>query len=75
MKRKAPIKRKKTVANKTSLLFTAMMLAGVIVIIWLKMWLVGSIATSTIKSISGHCGNSYGIEAVFSGDFFCPEVQ
>jgi hypothetical protein len=72
-KAKTPAIRKKE--SKHGLIITAMMMAGLIVIIWLKMWLVGSLFTSVIKSVSGHCGHYYGIEAVFSGDFFCPTLE
>jgi hypothetical protein len=42
-------------------------------LIFLKLWLVGSLLTSGIKAISGHCGQTYGIESVVSGNWFCPD--
>lgn len=37
-----------------------------------KLWLIGSLATSSIKAISDDCGTRYGIEKVVSGNWFCP---
>lgn len=37
-----------------------------------KLWLIGSLATSSIKAISDDCGIRYGIEKLVSGNWFCP---
>ena len=36
-------------------------------------WLVGSGITSGIKAAKDQCGTRYGVESVFSGNWFCPE--
>lgn len=38
----------------------------------LKIWIVGSLLTSTVKVASGDCGKHYPIEHVMSGNWFCP---
>lgn len=39
-----------------------------------KVWVVGSFATSMVKTASDDCGETYGIP-FFSQDWFCPEVE
>lgn len=38
----------------------------------LKVWLIGSLITSAVKTAKDDCGKRYGIEALFSGNWFCP---
>lgn len=43
------------------------------VVLTVKLWFFGSLVTSGIKSISGKCGTTYGVESipVISGNWFC----
>jgi hypothetical protein len=41
----------------------------------LKLWLVGSLITSTVKTVSHDCGQTYPVERVVSGNWFCPSVK
>ncbi len=45
----------------------------VIVVLIIKLWFFGSLVTSGVKSISGSCGTTYGVESIpiISGDWFC----
>lgn len=36
-------------------------------------WVAGSAITSGVKVAKDQCGTRYGVESVFSGDWFCPE--
>ena len=45
---------------------------GVIV---LKIWLLFSLATSTIKVVKDDCGQTYRIERFASGNWFCPSSK
>jgi len=49
----------------------------VVAILWFKIWLFGSLATSAIKSVSDNCDKQYSIEGVLfiSGDWFCPSKE
>jgi hypothetical protein len=38
----------------------------------LKFWLIGSLLTSGIKAAKDDCGQTYSVESVLSGDWFCP---
>jgi hypothetical protein len=51
------------------LFFGAVALA--ISLIILKFWIVGSLLTSSIKVVSHDCGQTYSIEKVVSGNWFC----
>jgi hypothetical protein len=39
----------------------------------LKIFVVGSLITSSVKSLSDDCGKTYGVEAVVSGNWFCAD--
>ena len=41
-------------------------------LVTLKLWLIGSLVTSTVKTVKGDCGQTYGVETVLSGNWFCP---
>ena len=43
-----------------------------IALVLLKVWIIGSLATSTLKTLKNDCGKRYGVESVLSGDWFCP---
>jgi hypothetical protein len=45
------------------------------IVITFKVWLFGSLITSSVKSIAGSCGKTYGVEVipVVSGNWFCSE--
>lgn len=36
-----------------------------------KIWLVGSLLTSGVKSLSSNCQKEYPVEVVLSGNWFC----
>lgn len=38
-------------------------------------WGVGSLVTSAVKSSTNSCGQTYPIEAIFSGSLLCPIVE
>lgn len=38
-------------------------------------WGIGSAITSGVKAMSDSCGKRYPVEAFFSGDWFCPEME
>jgi len=38
-------------------------------------WVVGSVIISGIKAGTSSCGKRYVVEAVFSGDWFCPAQE
>lgn len=38
-------------------------------------WIAGSAITSGIKAGTQSCGKRYVVEAVFSGDWFCPAKE
>lgn len=38
-------------------------------------WLGGSVITSGVKAVAENCDSRYPVEAVFSGDWFCPEQK
>lgn len=37
-------------------------------------WVIASAATSGIKALTDNCGTEYRVEAVVSGDWFCPDA-
>lgn len=45
----------------------------VVVIAVFQVWVIGSGLTSGIKAISGSCGQTYPVESIFSGNWFCPK--
>lgn len=46
-----------------------------IALVLLKLWVIGSLATSTLKTLKNDCGQRYGVESVLSGDWFCPSPK
>lgn len=36
------------------------------------LWLTASAITSGVKALSEDCGQTYGVESVVSGNWFCP---
>jgi cytochrome b len=38
-------------------------------------WVAGSAITSGVKAAKDQCGTRYGVESVFSGNWFCPEDE
>lgn len=38
----------------------------------LKLWLIGSLVTSVVKTVKDDCAQTYGVETVLSGNWFCP---
>lgn len=49
---------------------------AIVLIIVLKIWFWGSLITSSVKSVGGNCGTSYGIEGkLISGNWFCPNKE
>ena len=38
-------------------------------------WVVGSVIISGIKAGTSSCGKRYVVEALFSGDLFCPAQE
>lgn len=38
-------------------------------------WVCGSALTSGIKAGTSNCGQTYSVESVFSGDWFCPKKE
>ena len=47
----------------------------VTVALTVKVWLVGSLLTSSVKAMSDDCGKTYGVELVpvIQGNWFCTE--
>ena len=43
-------------------------------VLWLKVWIVGSLITSGVKAVSDKCGTTYSVEGVvgITGNWFCP---
>jgi hypothetical protein len=40
-----------------------------------KVWVAGSLITSTVKAASEKCGTTYVVEGFVRGDWFCPEKK
>ena len=38
-------------------------------------WVGASAVTSAIKAVSGNCGQTYGVEPVIQGNWFCPKTK
>ncbi len=50
--------------------------ALIVVVITFKLWLFGSLAVSTVKSLSDNCGHRYPVEVyVINGNWFCSEEK
>jgi hypothetical protein len=49
------------------------MIAFYIVIAFAPVWVVGSVLTSGIKAGTKQCGQTYPIEKVLGGNWFCPK--
>lgn len=49
-------------------------LGFVLSIVFFKLWLIGSVITSGVKSMSDDCGRTYGVPVV-SQDWFCSEGE
>jgi len=50
--------------------------AQIVVVIfglWFNLWVIPSAITSGIKAVSDKCGQTYPVEKVWSGDWFCPD--
>ena len=67
-------------SNDSTGIFIAFTVIGGILLISLiltfKLWLFGSLAVSSIKTLSDDCGKTYPMEVyVINGDWFCPEVK
>lgn len=43
----------------------------VVSLVLLKIWLIGSLVTSSLKSVNNDCGQKYTIETFFDGNWFC----
>ena len=41
--------------------------------LWLNLWAVPSLITSSIKSIAKDCDKTYPVEKIWSANLFCPE--
>lgn len=55
-----------------TLLGAIMALTLLVAVVCFKIWLWGSLITSSVKSVSDKCGTTYGIEgSLISGDWFC----
>jgi len=52
-------------------IFLVIVFAAAVLAITLKLYVIGSVVTSGIKSVSGKCGTTYPVERVLSGDWFC----
>lgn len=52
--------------------FTALIIG---VILSFKIWLFGSVITSSVKTISNDCHKTYGVESfpLINGNWFCPK--
>ena len=58
------------------LLLIGAWVSGVAIVVTFKLWLFGSLAVSSVKSVSGSCGKTYPVEIyVVNGDWFCAEVE
>ena len=54
------------------LIFSFGVFALVVGLILAKVWLWGSLMTSSVKTLSDDCGETYGIEGkLINGDWFC----
>ncbi|MDB4330164.1 hypothetical protein N9948_00355 [bacterium] len=53
----------------------AMWVIIIFLIVTFKVWLFGSLITSSVKSMSNSCGTTYAVESipVVSGNWFCNE--
>ncbi len=56
-----------------SIIMWVIIVAVILMVLTFKVWLFGSVITSGVKSISGSCGTTYGIESipVVNGNWFC----
>ena len=41
----------------------------------IAVWVGGSVLVSGVKSVKNQCGQTYPMESVFSGDWFCAEEK
>lgn len=51
------------------------LIALVIGLFVLKIWLITSLITSTVKTTKHECGQTYGIERFANGNWFCSTVK
>ena len=48
----------------------------IVAVVLIKIWFWGSLITSSVKSVGGSCGQTYGIEGkLISGNWFCSGVK
>lgn len=81
---KNPQKRPIYVSDSPLVGFIAMLVSivamcGVIIfslsLVAAKVWLLGSLVTSSVKAGTGNCSVVYPIEKVLSGNWFCPSKE
>ena len=50
-------------------------LALSVVFLLLKLWFMGSLLTSAVKAVANKCNDTYVVERLVDGHWFCPEVK
>ena len=61
--------------NALENLFLTLYFIGTVLTVPLSIYVSGSVITSAVKAVSGACGDTYPVEFVFNGDWFCVEVE